>query len=174
MNVMKNNGCRAALAVLLTLIILAIIGLYTLYLKIGVGMLVYSSMKNDHSKMIFFIRTGVDINGKEKHGIYLEMFGQTPLTGAVEYGDISSVRMLIDKGADVNYPDGLGMYPSYMAARRGDIEIIRLLAESGADFDVLYDKISPVEWAYIYGHTEVAQEIQKILAASQEGKSGSE
>jgi ankyrin repeat protein len=55
------------------------------------------------------------------------------LTAAAKAGDLNSVRILLDRGADVNGKDGLGWTPLLAAALGGHLKVGRLLLERGAD-----------------------------------------
>lgn len=58
----------------------------------------------------------------------------SPLTYAAEAGDINMVNLLIEKGADVNLNQGMGP-PLTEAARHGKFAIIERLLEKGADLE---------------------------------------
>jgi len=62
--------------------------------------------------------------------------GWTALTFAASTGDLQTVRLLLDRGADVNHVTELGHTPLTLALTRYEesaIDIIRLLIEKGAD-----------------------------------------
>ena len=48
-------------------------------------------------------------------------------------GERDAVKLLIDKGADVNAQDTMGWTALILAADKGNLEIVRLLIEKGAD-----------------------------------------
>jgi ankyrin repeat protein len=57
----------------------------------------------------------------------------TPLHSAVARGDMKSVQLLLEHGADVNATQQNGFTPLHSAALNGDREIINLLLARGAD-----------------------------------------
>lgn len=62
--------------------------------------------------------------------------GFSALQYAVEQGHIAIVRMLVDKGAEINKADPNGYYPLHYAASHGRIEIVKYLLSKGADANV--------------------------------------
>jgi len=55
---------------------------------------------------------------------------------AIEYETIDDVKALIEKGVDVNLPNGNGATPLQLAARKSDDpELFRLLLNAGAEID---------------------------------------
>ncbi len=58
---------------------------------------------------------------------------QSPIADAAMRGDVEAVRVLIERGLDVNAPQGDGMTALHWAAERGSAEIARLLLDAGAD-----------------------------------------
>jgi Ankyrin repeats (3 copies) len=57
------------------------------------------------------------------------------LGAAARQGNQEMVRLLLQKGADVNYPGKDGPTPFQQAARYGHLEVMRQLATAGADED---------------------------------------
>ena len=56
------------------------------------------------------------------------------LMSAAQYGgNAETVKLLLERGADVNAKDNDGWTPLQHAAKRGNVEIIKLLLEKGAD-----------------------------------------
>ena len=67
--------------------------------------------------------------------------GYTPLTTAIHYPDGNStvlpiIRLLIDRGADVNMPNYRGDAPLHVAAHFNNVPVIDILLEAGADVHV--------------------------------------
>ena len=71
----------------------------------------------------FLLDNGADINA----GNY------TPLSRAAFAGHVEFARMLLERGAVIDAPNGIGETPLHWAARMGRIEVVRLLLEHGAD-----------------------------------------
>ena len=62
--------------------------------------------------------------------------GRRALSAAVEFGHEGIARMLLDRGADPNWPEGAAAprgIALYAAARAGDQEMVELLLDHGAD-----------------------------------------
>lgn len=72
------------------------------------------------------LETGIDI---------LDSYGYTPLHWACFYGQLCSVQVLIDCGANVNKQAPDMVSSLLLAAAGGHHEIIRLLLTNGADVD---------------------------------------
>ncbi|XP_037024692.1 DNA-binding protein RFXANK-like [Bradysia coprophila] len=65
----------------------------------------------------------------------LDSYGYTPLHWACHYGQLCSVQVLIDCGANVNKQAPDMVTPLLLSAAGGHHEIVRLLLKSGADVD---------------------------------------
>ncbi|CCG52957.1 Protein of unknown function containing ankyrin repeat signature [Flavobacterium indicum GPTSA100-9 = DSM 17447] len=59
----------------------------------------------------------------------------TPLCYACFIGNSKAVKLLIEKGANVNYKDSNGQTPLILASITGNIEEIALLLKAGADIN---------------------------------------
>ena len=81
------------------------------------------------------------------------MYGQTPLSWAVEYGREAVVKLLLEKGADIETKDDTGQTPLSWAARKGHDVIVKLLLEKGADMEAKDNEDrTPLSWAARKGH----------------------
>ena len=61
--------------------------------------------------------------------------GHSALEIAASYGNVSMVRLLLDRGADINAPSFWGSTALVAAAVSGQPEVIELLLQRGADVD---------------------------------------
>ncbi len=77
----------------------------------------------------FLISQGVPINPQEKEVEY------TALTEAISSGSIETAKLLIKKGANVNYALKNGVTPLHRAAERGNLPLVKMLIEQGAALD---------------------------------------
>jgi len=76
---------------------------------------------------------------------------------AIQNGDFSSVRELIDKGVDVNVTDTDGWAPIHYATSKGLTKIIQILVEKGADPNKrTREGWTPLHLAVVYDKHDVA------------------
>lgn len=88
---------------------------------------------------------------------------RTVLHWAAEKGNAEIIRLLIERGADVNAPDRAKLTPLHMAAGIGALETVRHLLKAGADPNVrARDQQTPLHNACRGGNLEIAQ---ALLAA---------
>lgn len=62
------------------------------------------------------------------------------LQQAIEQGEYSTVKKLIEEGAGVNARDPEGKTPLVYALRKKDFELVKLLLENGADMNIPVDR----------------------------------
>jgi ankyrin repeat protein len=79
----------------------------------------------------------VDPNGSDR-------WGPTPLSMAVQYGDLPLVSLLVRRGADVNQGKTF-LTPVTFAARRGELSLVEHLRKAGAAASI-------VTWTYLGEH----------------------
>ncbi len=87
--------------------------------------------------------------------------------------DAGVVRLLLDRGADPDIPDGNGDTALMSAAEKGDVEIVKLLVDAGADISVSRGngwtalKLAQASEPELHGSSpDAAKEIVAILSAS--------
>lgn len=84
---------------------------------------------------------------------------RTPLSFAAETGDFAAVRLLLEKGAQLEIADQDGLTPLLWAADNGHVAIVLLLLDKGARIeatDQIYGR-TPLSWAASKGHQAVVK-----------------
>ncbi len=82
---------------------------------------------------------------------------KSPLFQAVKSSDATTVKQLLEDGADANAEDRYGASPLAFAADRGALEIVKLLVEAGAEVNHKDDFYggTAIYWAAYHGHANV-------------------
>lgn len=62
--------------------------------------------------------------------------GKTPLVRAILGDRFEVVKVLLENGADINYPDGSGRYPVYFCCISTNVEMLKYLLAKGGDKDI--------------------------------------
>lgn len=86
---------------------------------------------NRTKALAFLSDHGTDVDLRET-----DSFNYTPLMYAVQYGEIETVRFLLDRGAKVNALDRRGLTPLILAAGKGQSDMISLLLDRGAEIGI--------------------------------------
>ena len=86
-----------------------------------------------------------------------DYYGMTPLQWAARQGHADVVRLLLEKGANVNAQrlQGHGETPLYQAASNGHADVVGLLLQKGANVNALGS--APLYGAASNGHADVAR-----------------
>ena len=85
-----------------------------------------AARKGDVAKVKSMLDGGVDVNTRSQ-------YGATALSFACDRGNLDLVKLLIERGADVNAADTFyNATPLTWAADKGFVEIVRLLLDKGA------------------------------------------
>jgi outer membrane protein assembly factor BamB len=88
------------------------------------------------------------------------------LWAAIRSGDAKAVRMLIDKGSDVNAKNEIGIGALWVAASNGKTEVVELLVKAGADVnarDAIWYQ-TPLSIAVTGGQAEMVRTLLKAGA----------
>ena len=90
------------------------------------------------------------------------------LLAAARAGDATSVKALLDKGADVNAKFRYGTTALFKAAEKGHTEVVKLLLERGADANVkdTFYGATAMTWALSNKHVEAVRALLDKSAES--------
>lgn len=77
------------------------------------------------------IRQGADVAWRDPKNN-----GKTALVLAVLHGRFEAVKLLLESGADLHYPDGSGRYPIYFCCIGSNVELLQFLLDKGGDKDL--------------------------------------
>jgi ankyrin repeat protein len=121
----------------------------------GLGLNVLASFGLRDIAEKFLVGLGGDIArwiAQKDHG------GRNCLYVAAEFGHESTVRLLLDQGADVNTPGGEFGTVLCVATSAGNLSIVRLLLAHGAEVDAQSNTLnSPLQLAFRAGNKEMFQ-----------------
>ena len=80
---------------------------------------------------------------------------RTPLHEACENPFIEVVKLLVDKGSNVNADDVDGLTPMHEACANGHLDIIQFLLENGAEANALsFEENTALHFACEEGHLD--------------------
>lgn len=85
--------------------------------------------------------------------------GSTPLGNATYYGRTEMVKLLIERGADVNLADEFGQTPLSCACSGGELEIVKILLDNNAEINTVRPdhRLTPLHLACSGGHAEIVK-----------------
>jgi ankyrin repeat protein len=115
------------------------------------SLLVHSSLSGNTGVMKLSLALGADANDFECQTSYC----WTPLVSAAAANQSEAVRLLLDRGADINKKLKRGPTALMIASFHGDIEMVKLLLSNGADVNADCDGDTALRWAKQKGHPDV-------------------
>jgi hypothetical protein len=86
---------------------------------------------------------------------------QSPMTTAIENGDLTAIKQLLAAGFAINLPDEDYCVALHTAALSGDPEICKLLLEAGADPNLFHGGRTSLHEAALWGCTEACRVLIK-------------
>lgn len=91
--------------------------------------------------------------------------GDTPLHTVCTWGDIASVKVLLEAGSDVNATGDLGASPLFNAIISGNTDLVRLLIVSGADPGFV-DELgrTPLSYAKSVRESAIARVLEQFVS----------
>lgn len=93
----------------------------------------------------------------------VDIDNRTPLSWAAKRGHKGIVKLLLEKGADVNAANRNRRTPLHHASTNGYVDVVKLLLEKGADVNAAQsDGRTPLHHASMDGHVDVV----KLLSGS--------
>src|SRR5467141_2379495 len=105
----------------------------------------------------FLIEKGADINAVARNPT-----GFTALTGAVANNHTEIAKLLVKRGAQVNYRYEGGFSPLMGAAEHGNVELVNFLLANGADPNARTGEgKSPMSFAKEKNHVEVVEALKR-------------
>ena len=104
------------------------------------------------------IARGADVNARARN-----QAGVMPVHSAATVRDLTTMRLLLDHGADANARQQLGYTPLHSAANNGDGAMADLLLARGADPGAKNDDgKTPADIAGERGHSELAERLRSL------------
>jgi ankyrin repeat protein len=132
---MKRRWFKLIPATFVVLILLGL-GLFVWFVWPDSGTLVRQACNNNIGGLHRSLLLGADINGYERWGWRRDNLGRTPLTAAIDHGNLNTIRFLLSHGADSNRIDGFGYTPIVTAVMNERLDVAKILVYSGATVDV--------------------------------------
>lgn len=119
----------------------------------GESALMMAALKGDMDGATMLLERGAQVNKS----------GWTPLHYAAAGPEPRLVRLLIDRGAELNAPSPNGTTPLMMAAQYGSEDSVKLLLERGADPKLRNDlKLGAVDFALKAGRSALGARLEAL------------
>jgi ankyrin repeat protein len=100
------------------------------------------------------LKKGTELDSKDRRG-------RTPLSWAAENGHEAVVKLLLEKGAELDSKDNIyGRTPLSWAAKTGREAVVKLLLEKGAELDSKDIRGRTLSWAAVKLQLEKGAELE--------------
>ena len=123
---------------------------------------IYALSKGQTSIIIYLLSKDIDLNFNIVSYLGFQTF---PLHIVAQEGHVEVVKLLLEKGANIEAINNQGFTPLWIAAYKGHTEIVKVLIAAGADKETKTEdeaKSTPLLIAVQEGHTEIV----KVLIAA--------
>lgn len=111
-----------------------------------------AAREKEYANIEFLIAQGADIDALDENDKH------NALTYVLDEGDAETATFLLERGADPNMTDAVGMAPLHYAAGKGMVETVEVLLEHGADPDNVNDQgMSILQLAVMTRNVEVVR-----------------
>jgi uncharacterized protein YegJ (DUF2314 family) len=88
--------------------------------------------------------------------------GETPVHQAAKYGQLETLRFLLERGGAVNAKSKQGVTPLHLAAGFGELKTVKFLLEKGAEVDPKEETgMTPIMAAQAQNHQEIVEVLKK-------------
>lgn len=88
---------------------------------------------DDEANLKLWLTKIEEVNERNHFPFLMARGGDTPLHWAAQYGNRTTVQLLLDKGADVNAKDDAGWLPLHCAIWGANVEIVQLFLDKNPD-----------------------------------------
>lgn len=126
-----------------------------------------AAIEGDHDEVIdFFLKSGSNVNPEVINEMEVEgLGGAFPLYTATRKENLSVVKQLLKRGADVNRSAPNGWTSLKSAAQQGNFEIVKVLLDAGADPNIADDtNYTPLMNAVSGDHEDIVKILLKFNA----------
>lgn len=113
----------------------------------------WALVRPDTQMLELLLRHGSPIDARSSEGA-------TPLMTGCQNGSSDKIEFLLSRGADPNARDHRGFTALHRAAERGRADIVRLLLSHRANPSVEVESYTPLMFAEMHGHREVADTLR--------------
>ena len=139
---------------------LILLGLYDIYPSVGYKLLKSAVKTNEINQVDFFLKMGVPANPNDdvKKWYFETSLQESLLHEAVKNNNLKTMKLLIDKGANVNSCCCSCIAPLHLAILGKNEQVTKLLLKSGASINLRYDAfLTPLQLAKKYSTPEIVQ-----------------